>query len=236
MTIARSMLAALALFAFAGSAHAAAIEGKQMTLPSPERQVHVTYFRAPGDAPRPSALLLHGAGGFDRRIGDYNRYASALANSGIDAYLVYYYSTEDETKMDLGADVFENRYTAWARMVDELAEYLENLNSQRQTLERRAVKQAREMLDETSLDHAAGIVLGSRDWHPGVIGIVAGRLVEQYGRPALLIAIREGDAPALGSGRSIFGFPLHEALQACGEHLLSHGGHAAAAEIGRAHV
>ena len=120
-----SVFAVLAFVALALPAAAAEIRGQKITLPSKERPVHVTYFRAPGDAPRPSALLLHGAGGFDRRIGDYNRYASALANSGIDAYLVYYYSTEDETKMDLGADVFENRYTAWARMVGELAEYLE---------------------------------------------------------------------------------------------------------------
>src|SRR5207249_7281281 len=60
----------------------------------------------------------------------------------------------------------------------------------------------------------------------GVIGIVAGRLVEQYGRPVLLIASRED--PAQGSGRSVPGFPLHEALQACGDGLVSHGGHAAA--------
>lgn len=124
--LARSLFASLALVAFlAPSAYAADIQGKKVILPSAERQVHVTQFKAPGDAPRPSVLLLHGAGGFDRRIADYNRYASALANQGIDAYLVYYYSDLDDKMMSNGVDVFEQRYVAWAKMVDELAEFLE---------------------------------------------------------------------------------------------------------------
>ena len=124
--IARSWLLSLALLAFFGSAASAAeIPGKKITLPSSERQVHVTAFKAPGDAPRPAALLLHGAGGFDRRIAEYNRYASTLANAGIDAYLVYYYSDADEKSMSSGLDVFERRYAAWAKTVGELAEYLE---------------------------------------------------------------------------------------------------------------
>lgn len=90
-----------------------------MKLPATERQVRVTYFRAPGDAKRPAALLLHGAGGFDRRIKDYNAYAATLANAGIDAYLVYYYSAADENGYD-----FELRYPAWARLVDDLADHL----------------------------------------------------------------------------------------------------------------
>src|SRR5262245_31468358 len=99
INVLRGMLAALVLFALFPIADAAEIQGKSMTLPATERQVKVIYFRAPGDAKRPAALLLHGAGGFDRRIADYNRYASALANQGIDAYLVYYYSDADEKGM-----------------------------------------------------------------------------------------------------------------------------------------
>jgi carboxymethylenebutenolidase len=114
-----------ALFLFAGNSFAAEIQGKKMTLPSSERQVTVVQFKAPGTAPRPSVLLLHGAGGFDRRIAEYNRYASALANQGMDAYLVYYYSDSDEKNMSYGVDVFEQRYPAWAKMVGELAENLE---------------------------------------------------------------------------------------------------------------
>src|SRR5207249_4744693 len=86
--------------------------------------------------------------------------------------------------------------------------------------------QARELVAGASLDQMPALVLASPEWHKGVIGIVAGRLVEQYGRPVLLIASR--DDPAQGSGRSVPGFPLHEALRACGDGLVSHGGHAAA--------
>jgi carboxymethylenebutenolidase len=121
------VFAILALFACVASisANAAAIQGRKMTLPSTERQVSVIQFKAPGESPRPSVLLLHGAGGFDRRIADYNRYAAALANQGMDAYLVYYYSDMDQKYMSNGVDVFEQRYPAWAKMVGELAEYLE---------------------------------------------------------------------------------------------------------------
>ena len=120
----RALLASLVLLALLPTVEAADIAGKAMTLPATERQVKVVYFRAPGDAKRPAALLLHGAGGFDRRIADYNRYASALANEGIDAYLVYYYSAADERGMSQTGDIFTERYPAWARLVDDLADHL----------------------------------------------------------------------------------------------------------------
>jgi single-stranded-DNA-specific exonuclease len=111
----------------------------------------------------------------------------------------------------------------------ELARVLENQNQDRQQIERRILTEARDMLGAWDLDHSPVVVLASRDWHPGVIGIVAGRLVESCARPVLLVALRDEPAASLGSGRSVDGFPLHEALQACGERLISHGGHAAAA-------
>ena len=122
--IARSLLAPLVFLALMGSASAADIQGQKIMLPAKERQVHVTYFRASGDAPRPSALLLHGAGGFDRQIANNNRYAAALAAQGIDAYLVYYYSDLDDKLMSNGISVFEDRYPHWAELVDDLADYL----------------------------------------------------------------------------------------------------------------
>jgi single-stranded-DNA-specific exonuclease len=114
----------------------------------------------------------------------------------------------------------------------DLARFLEGQNTQRQQYERRILVRARELADSCDLDGAPALVLADPEWHPGVVGIVASRLVEQYARPVLLIALQErGDSGVVGhgSGRSIPGFPLHEALEACGEHLLSHGGHAAAA-------
>jgi single-stranded-DNA-specific exonuclease len=115
----------------------------------------------------------------------------------------------------------------------KLAEFIHGLNEQRQTLERSvfraAHQQARAQGDPRQ---APAMVLGGRGWHAGVIGIVAGRLAEKYHRPVVLISLDElGCKPAMGSGRSVPGFKLHEALTACGEHLITHGGHEAAAGL-----
>lgn len=108
----------------------------------------------------------------------------------------------------------------------QLADELEQHNQQRQVLERRILSEARDLAEASNGDPA--LVLASRDWHPGLIGIVASRLVDLYARPVLMIALRE-DNSAQGSGRSIPGVRLHEALEECAGDLLSHGGHAAAA-------
>jgi single-stranded-DNA-specific exonuclease len=120
------------------------------------------------------------------------------------------------------------------------ARYLEEQNAKRQALERRMVTEAREMIDAEGRQDDAALVLVKLDWHAGVLGIVAGRLAELYGRPSCLIALqstRAATAPrdeeharvGLGSGRSIAGFALHEALGQCDDLLLNHGGHYAAA-------
>jgi single-stranded-DNA-specific exonuclease len=85
------------------------------------------------------------------------------------------------------------------------------------------------MADQHEYASAPALVLASSTWHAGLIGIVAGRLMETLGRPVLMIALGENGVPGAGSGRSIPGFRLHEALQACSDKLLSHGGHASAA-------
>jgi len=122
--------AALALAGLLQSADAADIQGKKITLPSSERQVHVTQFKAPGNAPRPSVLLLHGAGGFDRQLANNERYAAQLAAQGFDAYLVYYYSDRDEQLMSHGVDVFEQRYRDWAKTVGELTRLLDRIDQE----------------------------------------------------------------------------------------------------------
>ena len=115
----------------------------------------------------------------------------------------------------------------------ELAHYLEDLNARRQQAERRILSRAREIVEERGWDQTAALVLAEPDWHPGIIGIVASRLVDLYGRPVLMVALRadqiRNQVIGQGSGRSVPGFELHQALAACSEHLLSHGGHAAAA-------
>ena len=118
--------------------------------------------------------------------------------------------------------------TASPQRAADLARYLNNQNELRQQIERRIYNEAKEMIEaEGDLDPCPAIVLASPDWHPGVIVIVAGRLVERYARPVLLISLKEEKGQ--GSGRSIDGFNLHAVLSACSRHLISHGGHAAAA-------
>ncbi|MDE0939472.1 MAG: single-stranded-DNA-specific exonuclease RecJ [Pirellulales bacterium] len=112
-----------------------------------------------------------------------------------------------------------------------LADYLHELNKSRDSIERSvylaANKQAQAQLDAGS--HSA-LVLAAPGWHKGVIGIVAGRLAEKYHCPVLVASLDEmGIQPGVGSGRSIPGFNLAEALEACDAFLLGHGGHAAAA-------
>lgn len=120
-----------------------------------------------------------------------------------------------------------------ADRAEELAQYINQLNSSRQTLERSiylaANKQIKEQFDPAN-DPA--LVVAQHGWHPGVIGIVAGKLAEKYHRPVVLIAWDEmGVRPGVGSARSVPGFNLYRALEACSEHLVSHGGHAAAAGL-----
>ena len=113
-----------------------------------------------------------------------------------------------------------------------LAAYLDGLNKDRQTVERRILKQAKELVEEHSewADHRA-LVLSHAEWHPGVIGIVATRVAEHFQRPTIMIALGGLDGFAQGSGRSFAGFNLHAGLVACSELLETFGGHHAAAGL-----
>jgi len=112
-----------------------------------------------------------------------------------------------------------------------IARELEELNARRQELDHRALDEAREMLVQMDPAETYGIVLANEAWHPGVIGIVASRIVEEYGRPTVLIAL-DGET-GKGSGRGIpaGNFNLHAALSKCSDLLLRFGGHKAAAGI-----
>lgn len=111
-----------------------------------------------------------------------------------------------------------------------LAATLEEENRTRQLVDRQTLAQAMEMLDGTFVpERDYVIVLGGRNWHSGVIGIVASRVVERLHRPTVLFALTE-DAPlARGSARSIPGFNLYEALKECSGYLERFGGHKYAA-------
>ncbi len=109
----------------------------------------------------------------------------------------------------------------------EIARELDAANAERRQIERRIRFEAEAQLAE--LGERGAYVLAGESWHPGVIGIVASRLVEASGRPVVMVAL-DGEA-GRGSGRSIAAFDLLGGLQACGEHLLRFGGHRAAAGI-----
>ncbi len=110
-----------------------------------------------------------------------------------------------------------------------LARQLEALNTERQAIDQRILAQAIDLADATLHPDDRALVLAADHWHPGVIGIVASRLVERYGRPTFLVGW-EGDT-GRGSGRSVSGFDLHGALHAVGDHLERYGGHAMAAGL-----
>lgn len=110
-----------------------------------------------------------------------------------------------------------------------LARLCEERNRERQEMDRRILDEVMRRVESLDLDSTYGIVLADAGWHPGVIGIVASRVVEQTARPVFLIAVQDG--VGRGSGRSIPAFDLHAALGACGHLLSKHGGHRAAAGL-----
>ncbi len=111
-----------------------------------------------------------------------------------------------------------------------IARGLEELNRNRQEIDRATLADAREQLATIDLATTYGLVLAGEGWHPGVIGIVASRIVEETGRPAVLIAL-DADRHGKGSGRSIAAFDLHAALGSCAGHLVRFGGHRSAAGV-----
>jgi single-stranded-DNA-specific exonuclease len=112
-----------------------------------------------------------------------------------------------------------------------LAKNLDQQNRARQTLERRILAEAREMIAEAgwNKDGCRAIVLAREGWHAGVIGIVASRIVDEFHRPTVMIALDNGVGQ--GSARSVRHFPLNEALHECRDHLVTFGGHAMAAGL-----
>jgi single-stranded-DNA-specific exonuclease len=116
------------------------------------------------------------------------------------------------------------------RRAYDLARSLDTINARRQEIDERLLDEAVEEIEtHIDLNSDYGLVLARDGWHPGVIGIVASRIVERYHRPTIMIGL-EGDE-GRGSGRSIPGFDLHDAIGRCAEHLVRWGGHKAAAGL-----
>lgn len=110
---------------------------------------------------------------------------------------------------------------------ESLARALDVANVERQAIEKRILDEALKQAE--AFPDARSLVLAAESWHAGVVGIVASRMVERFHRPAFIIAV--DGVTAKGSGRSIEGFHIHQALVRCAEHLTRFGGHRHAAGI-----
>jgi len=110
-----------------------------------------------------------------------------------------------------------------------LAKVLEDENIARRKIDAETFEEADAIVKKMMTAETPAIVLHKDDWHPGVIGIVASRLVEQYYRPTVMLTTVDGVAK--GSARSVSGFNIHDALKQCEEHLVQFGGHKYAAGL-----
>ena len=110
-----------------------------------------------------------------------------------------------------------------------IAVQLDTVNRERQAVEEDIWGTARELCLQADLANTSAFILSSEDWHPGVIGIVASRIVDEFYRPAALISVKDGVGK--GSARSIPGFDLYKGLAACSDLLMGFGGHKYAAGL-----
>lgn len=117
-----------------------------------------------------------------------------------------------------------------AEMATKKADELESINLRRRAVDNDTMEQAVKMIEETfSIDQLSSLVLHHPEWHLGVIGIVASRLVDKYYRPTIMLSTVDGLIK--GSARSIRGFNVYNALKECEEYLLQFGGHEYAAGL-----
>ncbi|MBA4028197.1 MAG: single-stranded-DNA-specific exonuclease RecJ [Planctomyces sp.] len=133
-------------------------------------------------------------------------------------------------RMAHAAEALELLITLDQARAGAIAQAMEARNQDRRSTERAITERAAEMAAHAGMTtDGSAIVLAHPDWHPGVVGIACSRLVDRFYRPTLLLCQR--DDQCHGSGRSIDGFDLHAALDACSRHLISFGGHQMAAGL-----
>jgi len=130
-------------------------------------------------------------------------------------------SANDAVNLLLTEDINEARI---------IAQRLDTLNHKRRAMEKEILHEIIEMMEhDKGINQQHSIVFASDKWHPGVIGIVASRLVDRFGRPAIIISMKDGIGK--GSGRSLRGFNIYQGLKECEPLLISYGGHRFAAGI-----
>lgn len=125
---------------------------------------------------------------------------------------------EQALKLLLSKDIYE---------VNKLTQELNNYNRERQEIEKEIFESVLNKIEQNNLDKNRTIVVGGEGWHHGVIGIVSSKITEKYFKPSILLSFEE-DGTGKGSGRSIPGFDLHEALMKCENCLEKFGGHSMA--------
>ena len=160
--------------------------------------------------------------------------ASNLEGENIDAYHVGFVLAPRLNacgRMGHAREAVELLTTATGERARELAEELHHANEDRKQTERAIARQAEQMVTELGYDRddCRAIVLAHEDWHPGVVGIVASRLVEKFHRPVVMLCIDTTTGEAKGSARSVDGVCIHTALTTCAHYLTKFGGHAMAA-------
>jgi single-stranded-DNA-specific exonuclease len=168
------------------------------------------------EAPRPGlrALLARAGAGQHRPAVDERTVAFALGPR-----------LNAAGRMDDAALALELLLTADSLRAGELVRLLDEMNVERQQLTERVLVAARAQAERLAKEPV--LVLRGEDWPPGVLGLVAARLADEYGRPAFVVEV--GPAACRGSGRSVAGFDLVQVLTGCADLLVEYGGHALAA-------
>ena len=115
-------------------------------------------------------------------------------------------------------------------MAFPIAKKIDEENTRRQQIERKILAEAKAML-KSDENLPESLILSSPGWHPGVVGLCASRLNEEFNRPVILIAVDEKKGEGRGSARSVQGFDIYNAIKKCGSVLKTFGGHKAAAGL-----
>ena len=123
--------------------------------------------------------------------------------------------------------LLENDFEKATKLAGEIKEF----NNERQLQEKYIFEDANEQIKEKHLENEDCIILGGSGWHSGVIGIVASKITEMYYKPSILICFEDDKDIGKGSGRSIPGFDLYEALSECSDSIEKFGGHSMAIGI-----
>ena len=126
-------------------------------------------------------------------------------------------------RMDAALKVVEMLTTDSRETAEEIARALDGHNRERRETEAQVLEEALAQIEERDVQGRRSIVVGSPGWHPGVLGIVASRIVERFHRPTIVIGFTDGEGK--GSGRSIRGFHMVQGMRRCADLLIQFGGH-----------